>query len=83
MSTSGLSKNKVAEIVKLSPPISAHPSKEVLEKSKFFSKGNKKVTVNKVLQNKSYTQVVGPSILEILKLKENYPNLPAKKIENV
>jgi len=83
LSTSGLSKDKVAEIVKLPPPISAHPFKEVLEKSKFFSKEKKKVTVNKVLQNKSYTQVVGPSISEILKLKENYPNLPAKKIENV
>jgi len=39
--TSGKPKNKTAEIIKLSPSIPTHLSKEVLEKSKFFSKGKK------------------------------------------
>ena len=82
-STSGLFKNKAVEMVKLPPPIPACPFKKILEKSKFFSKGKKKATVNKALQNKSYAQVAGPSVSEILKLKENYPNLQIKKIENI
>jgi len=36
--TSGESKGKVAEIIRLSPLILTCPSKEVLEKSKFFEK---------------------------------------------
>ena len=51
LSTSGLSKDKVVEIVKLLSPIPIYPSKEILEKSKFFGKGKKKATVNKALQN--------------------------------
>ena len=35
------SKDKVAEIIKLSSPISVHSPKEILEKSKFFGKGKK------------------------------------------
>ena len=31
----------------------------------------------------SYAQVVGPSISNILKLKDNFPNLLTKKIENI
>ena len=41
------SKDKVAEIIKLSSPISVHSPKEILEKSKFFGKGkNFMKTVN-------------------------------------
>jgi len=54
--TSGSFKNKVVEIVKLSLSIPTYPSKKILEKSKFFGKGKKKVTVNKAPQNKSYCQ---------------------------
>ena len=42
LSTSSLSKDKVAEIVKLPSPIPACLSKEILEKSKFFGKEKKK-----------------------------------------
>ena len=77
------SKNKTDKIVKLPPPIIACLPKEVLEKSKFSGKGKKPVTMNKTSQNRSYTQVAGSSVLEILKLKEKYPNLPAIKIENI
>ena len=41
------------------------------------------MSINKVPQKQSYVQAAGPSILDILKLKENYLNLPAKKIENI
>jgi len=82
-STSGLSKDKVAETIKLPPPIPAHSSKEVFERSKFFGKGKKPMTINKLPQKLSYTQAAGPSVTGILKLKENYPNLPVKEIENI
>ena len=36
-----------------------------------------------MLQKQLYAQVASPSILDILKLKENYLNLLAKKIENI
>ena len=39
--------------------------------------------MNKVPQNKSYVQVAGPSVSEILKSKKNYSNFLAKKIENI
>ena len=40
------------------------------------------VTV-KTSTKQSYTQVTNLKITNILKLKENYPNLLAKKIENI
>ena len=73
----------MAEIIKFSSPIPTCLSKEILKKSNFFGKEKKKVIVNKALQNKSYAQMASPNVLEILKLKENYPNLLAKKIENI
>jgi len=39
--------------------------------------------MNKAPQKQSYAQVTGPSISDILKLKKNYSNLLAKKIENI
>jgi len=83
LSNSRSSKDKAVEIIKLPPPILAHLSKEVLKKSKFFRKEKKPMTMNKASQKKSYAQVIGPSISEILKLRENYPNLLTKKIENI
>jgi len=67
LSTSGSSKDKAVETFKLPPPIPTHPSKEILEKSKFFGKGKKKMIMNKALQNKLYTQTVSPSVSEISK----------------
>ena len=83
LSNSSSSTNKKVEVVKLSPSIPICPSKEVLEKSRLFGKGKRKksMSMNKVPQKQSYTQVAGLSILDILKLKENYLNLPAKKIK--
>ena len=39
--------------------------------------------MNRVPQKQSYAQAAGPSVSDILKLKKNYPNLSAKKIENI
>jgi len=85
-------KDKQAEIVKLLPPIPARPPKEILEKLKFFKKGNKSVEnvkSNRLLENVklnsklSYTQASSSNISKILKIKNNFPNLLTKKIENV
>ena len=77
-------KNKSAEIIRLSPSISARPPKKVLEKSKFFKKkGNKPAAIVKPNNKQSYAQVANPKVTNILKLKEDYWNLPAKKIENI
>ena len=65
------------------PPIPAHTLKEVLERSKFFSKSNKsKKTTNSNIR-KLYAQVTSSNISDILKLKDNFPNLLAKKIEEI
>jgi len=83
LSNTGSSKNKTAKIVKLSSLISAHLSKEVLEKSRFFGKGKKPMSIYKASQRKSYVQVADPNVLDILKLKENYPTCQQKKIESI
>jgi len=41
------------------------------------------MTIKKLPQKLLYTQVVGSSVAKVLKLKENYSNLLAKKIENI
>jgi len=54
-----------------------------LERSRFFKKDN---TTNKITKSKTkqlYAQVSVPNVSEILKLKKNFPNLLAKKIENI
>ena len=77
------SKNKITEIIRLSPLILAHPSKEMLEKSKFFKKRKNTMAKAKTNIRQSYTQVANLKITNILKLKENYLNLLVKKIENI
>jgi len=53
-----------------------------LEKSKFFRKGKNTTTKAKTNTKQSYAQAANPKVTDILKLKENYLNLLAKKIEN-
>ena len=77
------SKNKVAEITRLSPPILVHIFKEILKKSKFLGKRKKLIATAKTNVRQLYAQAVNLKITNILKLKEDYPNLPAKKIENI
>jgi len=77
-------KDKEIEVVKLSSPILARLFKEILEKSKFFSKKSKKAKKpekSKILW--SYVQVSVPNISKILELKKKFPSLLVKKIENI
>ena len=76
-------KDKVAEIIRLSLSIPVHLFKEILEKSKFFDKEKKPIAIVKMNIRQLYAQVANPKITDILKLKEDYLNLPAKKIENI
>ena len=69
------------EIVRLPSPILTRLPKKVLEKSKFFKKEKRKklaVTVKPIIKQ-SYAQATNPKVTNILKLKKNYLNLPAKK----
>ena len=81
--SSGKSKGKVAEIVKLLSLISVCLPKEILEKSKFFGKGNKSMKTDHTNSRKLYVQATSSNITDILKLKENYPSFLAKKIEDI
>jgi len=54
-----------------------------LKKSKFFKKEKKLVVTVKLIIKQSYAQTVNSKITDSLKLKEDYPNLPAKKIKNI
>jgi len=76
------SKDKSAEITKLLPFISARPFKEVLEKSKFF-KDKKDSKREKSKKKTLYAQTSTPKVSKILKIKENFPNLLTKEIENI
>ena len=80
----GFSKNKQAEIIRIPPFIPVCPSKEILEKSNFFDrKGKKPMNTNKAPQKLSYAQAAGPSVSNILKLKDNFFNLSTKKIKSI
>ena len=76
-------KDKVVEIVKLSPPIPVCLPKKILEKSKFFGKGNKSTKTVNTNVRKLYAQATSSNVSDILKLKENFPSLLAKKIEGI
>ena len=58
-----------------------HLPKEILEKSKFFRKGKKLVTITNNNLRKSYAQITSLNVSSILKLKENYPTLLLGKIK--
>ena len=77
-------KYKQAEVIKIPSPILPRPFKETLEKSKIFHKKDIKPNGNaNFKERKLYAQTTSPNIKEILKINENFPNLLAKKIENI
>jgi len=75
--------DKPASFKKLSSPILAKLPKEVNEILKFFKKNNP--TSEKKDTKKLYTQALSSSIntSEVFKIKETFPNLQTKKIENI
>jgi len=71
------------KIIKLSSSIPARLPKEILEKLKFFKKEYKSIEKVKPYNKPLYAQALTPKVSDILKIKENYPSLPAKKIKNI
>ena len=77
-------REKKIEIIRISPSISLRTSKETLKKSKFFEKKGKKVAeTNSNKDSQFYAQATFLYIREILKIKENFPNLSLKKVKKV
>jgi len=79
--------NKLATFNKLPPSIPAKSPKEVKEILKYFKKNNKvnKKANNKKYQRKLYSQASTPinNTRKVLKIKETFPNLQAKKIKKI
>ena len=76
-------KGKEAEITKIPPFIPVYPPKKVLEKSKFFGKGNKSKEIVNTNIRTLYAQATSSNVSDILKLKKNFSNLLAKKIKKI
>ena len=75
---------KKVEVSRVPSPISPRPSKEILKKSKFFQNKNKNPIGKSNNKNRqSYVQALFPNIKEILKIKESFPNISLKKIEEI
>jgi len=79
-----LNTDKKAEISRVLPSIPPRPSIEVLKKSKFFE--NKCKNPAHKSNNKDsqlYVQTLSLNTKEILKIKEKFPNISSKKIEEI
>jgi len=75
---------KKTEVSKNFPLILPRLSKKVLENFQFFRKKSKKLAEISNTKNKqSYVQALSSNIKEILKIKENFPNLFSKKIKEI
>jgi len=79
-----LNKVKYMKVIKILSSILPRLSKKILEKLKFHKKKGKKSrdTANSN-DRQSYTQASTLKVNEILKLKENFPNLSNKKIKSI
>ena len=79
----GKNNNKPASIERFPPPISAETSKEVNEISKFFK--TKMLSYINGNWDMSYIQAskVGSNTKSVLKIKEVFPTLKAKNINNI
>jgi len=78
------SKKKQVKVARTSSLVPPGPSKEILEKLKFYKKKDNNSKENTNFKNRQlYTQASTPKVDEILKLKENFPNLSAKKFESI
>ena len=84
MNINKLSSNfgKQANVSRVSFSISLRLSKKVLEKSEFY-KGNVNSSPIAIQNSQLYAQVSKSCIKDIMKIKENFPNLSTKKIKKV
>jgi len=87
ISTKGKEIIKHTFISTLPPPIPAKSQKEVNEISKYFKKNDKSTMKKSYAQASSSKQVTTAStssiMMDVLKLKETFPNLPNKKIDMI
>jgi len=67
--------DKKAEVLRIPSSLSFQPSKSILAKSKFYRK-NQLFNGN----NKTYIQASKNNMDDIIKIKDAFPKLPAKKI---
>jgi len=75
---------KKADISRVSSPISLRSSKKVLEKSKFYKDKDKTINNQTNTQSShSCVQVSKINIKNIIKIRNNFLNFSAKKIEEV
>lgn len=75
---------KKANISRIPSSIPPRLSKKVLEKSKFYKgKGKTSESQNNIQNRCSYAQVFKSNIKYIVEIKDNFPNLSAKKIKEV
>lgn len=79
-----LAKEKQANISRVPPPILPRPSKSILAKSKFFIK-NSTLDSNQLLNsnNKTCIQASKKNMNDIIKTKNTFPKLLAKKIVEI
>jgi len=76
-----INKEKQVEVVKIPPSILSRPSKETLEKSKFYKKKYIKLKKNGNSKDRClYVQALTPTVNEILKLKKNFVMLSMKDL---
>jgi len=75
---------KKVNISRIPSSISLRPSKKVLEKYKFY-KGKDKIIDNQANTQSSYSYVQTSkiNIKDIMKIKDNFPNLSVRKIKKV
>ena len=78
-----ISKSIPTSIEKIPPPIPAKSQKEINVISKYFK--NKQTEIKNPGTNKSYTQVSkqGTSTLDVIKIKDMFPSIGAKKIDQI
>ena len=75
---------KLANFSKIPLPYSSRPSKDILEKSKFYGKNTSGMNKKAVESGKPlYAQVSSKNIGNILKIKKNFPELSNKKIKEI
>jgi len=77
------SKSKQANVSKVPPLIPSHPSKNILEKSKFFMKNLMSSLTRNPSKKSSYVQAFKGNVNEIIRINKTFPELPANKVSEI
>jgi len=65
------------------PPVSSRSIKKELNKSKFYNKNKSSSNCSDKKKEHTYIQTLSGNVKEILKIKENFPQLSFKKIKDI